>query len=255
MIAGLRLSLSWLTVLPVRGPEVNRTAAARAIAAGPLVGLLLGGGACGLAWLLRAAGLPALLIGLLTVAALLLATRGMHIDGLADTMDGLGCYGPPARAREVMRGGGVGPFGVAAVVVAIGVQSAAFGALTATGRPLALILAVAAGRVAVVAACGHGTVASEGAGFGALVADTQPRTTRLAWAAALLAASVVAVPSHVPWSPAAAGALLAPAAALALTRHCARRFEGLSGDVLGAAVEVATTVYAVFACFGAQLAG
>lgn len=253
MIAGLRLALSWLTVLPVRGPEVDRAVAARAIALSPLVGLLLGGGACGFAWLLRAAGVPPLLIGLLTVAALLLATRGMHIDGLADTVDGLGCYGPPARAREVMRSGGAGPFGVAAVVVAIGTQAAAFGTLTATGRPLALVLAVAAGRVAVVAACGRGTPASEGAGFGALVADSQPLRTQLAWAAALLAASVIAVPGPLPWNPAEAGAVLAPAAALVLTRHCVRRFEGLSGDVLGAAVEMATSVYAVFACAGGHL--
>ena len=241
MIAALRLTLSWLTVLPVRGPRtVDRATVAGAIAAAPLVGALLGAGATGLLWVLCWAGTSSMLAALSTVGALALITRGMHIDGLADTADGLGSYGPPDRAREIMKSGGAGPFGVAALIFTIGVQVLAFAALADAGHWWAVAVAVAVGRVAVVAAC-RGHRAAPGAGFGALVADTQSWVSVLPWIVIALGASVFAVSR--PWlGPIAVAAALCLAALL--VRHCVRRFDGLGGDVLGAAVEVAVATAA-----------
>ncbi len=227
--------MSWLTVLPVRGPHtVDRATAAGAIAAAPLVGAVLGAGATGLLWVLCWAGAGSVLAALVTVGALVLATRGMHVDGLADTADGLGSYGPPDRAREIMKSGGAGPFGVAALIFAIGVQALAFAALADAGRWFAVGVAVAAGRVAVVAAC-RGHRAAPGAGFGALVAATQNRVTVLVWIVIALGASVFAVSR--PWLGPVAVTVALVLAAL-LVRHCVRRFDGLGGDVLGAALEL-----------------
>lgn len=240
----LRLALSWLTVLPVRGPDtVERPQAARAIAISPLVGAMLGGAAGGFGWLLLRGGLGQGLVGLLVVAALLAATRGMHIDGLSDTLDGLGSYGPPERARAIMRGGGAGPFGVAGIVVAVGAQAAALGALADAGRFAAIAVAITAGRVAVVLACRRGVPAAEGAGFGALVAGGQSRPVVAAWCVVLVAVSSLAVPDR--WWQGPLVAVAALAMSLVLVGHCVRRFEGLNGDVLGAAVEVTVTGYAV----------
>ena len=235
MIAAIRLALSWLSVLPVRGPQpVDRTTAAGAIAAAPLAGALLGAGATGLLWVLCWAGADSALAALVTVGALVLLTRGMHVDGLADTADGLGSYGPPERAREIMKSGGAGPFGVAALIFAIGIQVLAFAALADAGRWFAVAAAVTVGRVAVVAAC-RGHRAAPGAGFGALVAATQTWVTVLVWIVIALGASVFAV-SRLWLGPVAVGVALVLAAVL--VRHCVRRFDGLNGDVLGAAVEV-----------------
>nr|WP_221333748.1 adenosylcobinamide-GDP ribazoletransferase [Nocardia transvalensis] len=238
------MALSWLTVLPVRGPEtVDRAVAARAIAMAPLVGVLLGAGAAGLMWVFGTAGTSFALAGFLTVGALALVTRGMHLDGLADTFDGLGSYGPPERAREIMKSGGAGPFGVAALIFAIGIQALAFAALAEQGRWFAIALAVTVGRIAVVAACRIGRTAAPGAGFGALVAGTQSPVTVALWSILALAAGFFAVPAYLGLGTAAVAVALA--LAWLLVRHCLRRFDGLNGDTLGAALELAVAITAV----------
>src|SRR4051812_47660920 len=147
-MGGFQLALSWLTVLPVPTPgTVDRKVAGGAIRWAPVVGLLLGGAAAGLLYGLVQLGIPALAAGLLVVAALAVATREMHLDGLADTADGLGCYGPPERALAVMREGAAGPFAVVALVLLIGLQGSSLAALAAQPtRWPAVVLAVAAGR-------------------------------------------------------------------------------------------------------------
>ncbi|WP_410876552.1 adenosylcobinamide-GDP ribazoletransferase [Nocardia sp. A7] len=240
----LRLAVSWLTVIPVSGPtKVDRGIAGHAITLAPLIGLALGAVAAGVSWLLVSAGLTTLLAGLLTVGLLALLTRGMHLDGLADTVDGLGSYGPPQRAREIMKSGGAGPFGVAALLFAIASQSVAFATLAEQQRWVAILLAVAAGRVAVVLACRTGIPAAPDAGFGALVAGTQPRAIALIWPALAVITAAVAVPDNLWLGPVVV--LSALASTVAITRHCVRRFEGLSGDILGAVVEITVSVAAV----------
>ncbi|MEC3958340.1 adenosylcobinamide-GDP ribazoletransferase [Nocardia sp. CDC153] len=244
---GLQLAISWLTVLPVRGPdEVDRGAAGRAIAWAPVVGVLLGVGTAELMWALGELGASWLLAGFVAVAGLALVTRGMHIDGLADTMDGLGSYGPPERAREIMKSGGAGPFGVAALVFAIGVQAVSLAALAEAGRWVAVVVAVAVGRVAVVLACRRGIEAAPGAGFGALVAGTQSPVVGLAWGGIACVAAVFATGNY--WQGPMA-VLLALAVTVLLVRHCVRRFGGLNGDVLGAALELSVTLAAAVLSF------
>ncbi|MFE6864468.1 adenosylcobinamide-GDP ribazoletransferase [Nocardia sp. NPDC057668] len=239
----VRLVVSWLTVVPVRGPEtVDRVGAGRAIGLAPVVGVLLGLGAAGLLWGFDVVGGVALLGGFLAVAGLGLITRGMHLDGLADTMDGLGSYGSPERAREIMKSGGAGPFGVAALVFVVAMQAVSFGALADAGRWAGVVLAVAVGRVAVVVACRRGIEAAPGAGFGALVAGTQGPVIALGWAGIALVAGAFVTDR---WWVGPAGVALALGLAWVLVRHCVRRFGGLNGDVLGAALELAVTVSAV----------
>ncbi|GAB3437281.1 adenosylcobinamide-GDP ribazoletransferase [Actinophytocola sediminis] len=241
MLDGARLALTWLTVLPARQPRVDRAVATQAIALAPLVGLLLGLVAAGTLTVLDLTRLPNLLAGLLTVGLLAVLTRGMHLDGLADTADGLGSYGPPERALAVMRDGGTGPFGVVALIVTLGAQATAFGAL-AGERWWAVVIAVTAGRATFALCCLRGVPPARQEGLGALVAGTQPPVVPAVWFGVLVATATV-VDLDNPWlGPVAV--LVAAAVTSGFVAHVRRRLHGITGDVLGAASEVATTVVA-----------
>jgi adenosylcobinamide-GDP ribazoletransferase len=244
VLDGLRLAVTTLTVLPLRAGRIDRSAAAVAMTVAPAVGALLGLVLAGLLEGLRAAGSPALVAAAITVAAGALLTRGLHLDGLADTVDAFGSYRTGPAALEIMKKPDIGPFGVAALAVTVLIQAAA---LTEVG-PWALVTAWATGRLALTVACRRGVPAARPDGLGAMVASTVPLGAVLVAAAAVATLAAAAVPGR-PWQgPAAvAGALFA---VLLLLRHAVRRFGGLTGDVLGAAVETATTVTLVAVTLG-----
>lgn len=247
----LHLAASWLTVVPVPQPRPAPDArdGTRVIAVVPVLGLIIGTLTAAISFGFGFTELPHLVTGALCVAFLALISRGMHLDGLADTADGLGCYGAPERVRAVMRSGDVGPFGAATLALALLLQAAAIGALAGDHRWFAIAFAVFLGRIAVVVACRRGLPSANPDGFGALVAGTA-RTSVVVWllfaAAAAGGAGWLDPPAAEFSGSAAVRAVVAVAAVAAFatvfTRHCARRIGGVSGDVLGATLELSTTL-------------
>jgi adenosylcobinamide-GDP ribazoletransferase len=135
------------------------------------------------------------------------------------------------------------------VVVSLLLQTAGLASAIGQHRgTLSLLVAVTAGRVAVATACAREPAATP-EGMGALVAGTARRGVTRAWVLVLplLAAAVLALDPDATRSPAVRAVLGAAAAvaALGLARlvrhHAVRRVGGLTGDVLGALSEVATT--------------
>jgi len=243
VLDGLRLALTTFTVAPVRAGRVDRSAAGLAIALAPIFGAALGLVLAGIGQLARAAGASSFLAAAVAVALGVLLTRALHVDGLADTVDGLGSYRDAASALAIMKRPDVGPFGVAAVVLALLIQVAAATAAFARPWPAALatvVTAVATGRLAVTLACRRGVPAARPEGLGSLVAGS---VGWLSPAVGVLGVGVVAlfaVPGRAWLGPVAVLAGLA--ASVLLTGHATRRLGGITGDVLGAVVEVATTI-------------
>jgi adenosylcobinamide-GDP ribazoletransferase len=141
-----------------------------------------------------------------------------------------------------MRRPDIGPFGVVAVVLALVGQVA--GAAEILARPwwsagLGVAVAVATGRLAITWACQRGVPPARGEGLGALVASTVGPVALAAGTVVVAGAAVAAVPGR-PWQgPLAVLASLVLAGGV--VRHAVRRVGGITGDVLGAAAEVATT--------------
>ena len=246
-MSSLRLALGLLTVVPVGDVgDVDRRRARSAIIWAPLVGVVLGAIASALLLGVRAvvaSPLGAVLAATLAVGLLAYLTRALHLDGLADTADALGSGRRGTEALAIARRGDVGPFGVATLVLMLLLQVAALAVATDAGVGAAtLITAVVTGRLAIVLACSRGIRAARPDGLGALVAGTVPRTVTAAW---IVVATITAVTAGAalgtPWA-LAPGLMAGLALAGILISRAVRRLGGITGDVIGASVETATTV-------------
>jgi adenosylcobinamide-GDP ribazoletransferase len=260
----MAFAVTLLTVIPWRSGQraaaaPPREVAGAAMAWAPVVGLLLG--VVSSAVLVVAdhpLGAGALTASGLAVGSLALLSRGLHLDGLADLADGLASGKPAPAALDIMRRSDIGPLGTVTLVMTLLLQVTALSQAESAGHgrgPAALIAAVVTGRLALTWACRRGVPAARPDGLGALVAGS----VRPAVPAAATVVTVAAAASAVAGS-AAAGArlgwtlplavVLGLGAASAVRRHAVRRLGGITGDVLGALVEIATTVTLVVAAMG-----
>ena len=245
----LRTAVSLFTVIPVGGEaELAEGDAARAVLWMPVVGLLLGLAGAGVMIGVNAGGSggPRRLLGAaLAVGLIALLTGGLHLDGLADTADGLGSRRAPADALAIMRRSDVGPMGVAALVLVLLVQVTAVAAVP-DGAAASLVLAEVTGRAAVVVATG--SPAARPGGFGALVAGRTSPLARTLVVVLLGCAIVVAGLASAGAGLAVRGLVAALIGLLAgglLQLVARRRLGGMTGDVFGAIVEVSTTAVLV----------
>jgi adenosylcobinamide-GDP ribazoletransferase len=230
----LRLAVSLLTIVPLHTDRVDRDTARQAMLLAPLVGLLVGGAAAAVLLLGDALNLSRLLSAALAIAAMAALTRALHLDGLADLADGLGSNRPAEEALAIMKRSDIGPFGVVTLLLTLLIQVAALA--STPHAPIAALIAAVTGRLALPWACRTTVPSARPGGLGSLVAGTIRTPAALLVTAIALAASLAVDPLHGP-----AAILLGLGAALLLLHHAVRRLGGITGDVMGALVETATT--------------
>lgn len=213
----------------------------------PLCGLVIGLCACAPALAGLFAGRPLVQAWLCVLLSAWL-TRGLHLDGLADVMDGAGQHLNPERFWIIIKDSRSGTFGVAALVLALLGQTLLFAEIL-RARPdwgvLALPWVFVFGRAcAVLFGRAHRAIIRPGLGGLFLAGATLPAA---AWAACLACGLPAALALALPAAEVLTGlgfAVLAGLAALLPLHRLAKAVGGINGDFLGAAIMLGETAAA-----------
>lgn len=223
------LALQFLTIIPVpKTGEINAGKMGASLSCFPAVGLLLGFILFGLDWGLSYL-LPSGITAALIVLALAVLSGGHHLDGLADTCDGLVSGKTPEERLELMTGSGIGAFGITGVCLILLLK---FVAIDSVSDRAALFLMPVLSRWVVVGtvisfpyarASGMGTAYKQGV-----------RWYHFAIATAIaLAASLASF-----WLFGIAIMLLVWVIAYGIAALLKSKLGGLTGDSYGAVIEV-----------------
>ncbi len=232
----LLAAMQFLTRLPVPArwtADLPLSAYARGVMWLPVVGLVVGV-LCGLTFFLaqRLFGTPA--AALLTIMANAMVTGAFHLDGLADTCDGIFSARKREQMLEIMRDSRIGTNGALALIFAVGLRTVALTALA--GHPLGalpfIIAAPVVGRALIAVLMYHQRYAREsGLGnvyIGKISGESFALTLLVGMLLTLLIAGLTG----------ALAALIAAALSFAYRAKINRTLGGQTGDTLGCGVEL-----------------
>ncbi len=234
-------ALQFLTTIAV--PRVKRESDfGTSIAYFPVVGFILGLILAGTWWVLNLIVTPAI-ADALVIVLLVLLTGAMHLDGLADTCDGLAGHKTKEERWQIMHDTRRGAFGIVGVALALLVKYAAMNSLPPEITLIALILMPVASRWAMVYAIfAYPYARPSGLGLAFKQGATWPR---------FLAATVITVAMMVVVPVARMGGIVILLClwllVLVLGGYFKSKFGGLTGDTYGAINEIAeATVLILF---------
>ena len=114
----LKISLQFLTVLPFEKEEVEPENLGRSIPYFPLAGLILGILST-ISYMIFSLILPRGICDILVLLVLVLLTGGLHLDGLSDTLDGLGFGKDRESSLKIMKDSRIGAFGAVGLIFAV----------------------------------------------------------------------------------------------------------------------------------------
>ena len=225
-------ALNFLTIIPVPWRrEVSPEELGCSLGYFPLVGIIIGLILAGLNWVLGLV-LPSAVVNVLLIVSLAVVSGALHLDGFADTCDGIAGHKTVGARWQVMHDSRVGGFGVVGICLLLLVK---YISLNNVAEPLlmtTLIIMPAVSRWAMVYAIfaypcarpsGLGRVFKQGANWHRLVMAT------------LIALAVAMVLAQLAGLAVMAGIWVM---VVLMAAYLKRKFSGLTGDTYGAINEV-----------------
>jgi adenosylcobinamide-GDP ribazoletransferase len=211
----------------------------------PLIGLLIGIVAAGLGFGLDHV-LPALPVSALVVVALVAASRGLHMDGLADTADGFFSSRSRERVLEIMRDSRTGAMGVLAIASVLIVKVALLAVVGGHDRWGVILLMPLSGRCVLPLVMMLFPYARPEGGLASIFQRTRGLGARVA-----LAVWPLVLMFAVGWVVAGGRGLASAGAATAIALlfgfYSRRKVGGYTGDTLGTTCELAELAPALVA--------
>lgn len=234
LFMALLIAIQFLTVIPITLPKLPTTyQTTLSLAFYPVVGLMIGG----ILWLLAMLlPLPTLLLSAILLLCWVWLTGGLHLDGLADTADGwVGGYGDKNRTLHIMKDPNCGAMGVIAIIMILLLKWASIHSLLTLDHAIGLTVIPILGRVSTlllflttpyIRKNGIGSALQYANRFVIITAGLISSLSLMifGWQHALVLCGVFL------------------AVVIFLRHHFIKRLGGMTGDTLGATIEISETV-------------
>ncbi len=241
------ITLQFLTRIPInKDLKATEEDFAKGVVFFPLVGLIIGAFN-----LLVLIAVSRILGGLSPIVCCLLAgtaiTGGFHVDGLADTCDGIFSSRTRDKMLEIMRDSRIGSNGTIAIVFDYLLKLSLLSLLSGKALYMAVLLSPVAAKTLMVILIKTSVYARSGSGLGGLYLEKQTLTATVL--AAILGFAIIAGFSGI-WGAAAFG--VCAVICFLYRSFIYSKLQGMTGDTLGAANEV---LEAAFILITAVMAG
>lgn len=233
-MTGFSLAWQFLTIFPWKGKagEARPDLLGRSMAFYPIIGLIIGLILWG-AFLLFSRVFPRPLADGLTILFLVIITGALHLDGLADTCDGLALGRTPEERRRIMKDHRVGTFGALGLILILGIKFLGLGALPGPWVGKALMVVLAVSRWSMVKLAYFMPYARKEGGLGLVFKEHLKARAFAAATGFTLAGSVLLLG----WRGIAV-MLAVGIFSLGLRHFFEKKVDGFTGDVLGGANEL-----------------
>ena len=195
----------------------------------------------GFALTLVALGAPPVLNAVLSLALSLAVTGAFHLDGFADSLDGLFSGRPRERILEIMKDPVMGSFGTTGIWLDLSLKSYIYYELITTDRILLLPLLAGAGKLALALAASVGKRAKPVSSANALIGNVPPVAVVVNFSVCLALAAALGALSQT-----ALGLVALFLATLSFVAFCQRKINGIVGDNLGFAAETGEILLGIF---------